>query len=207
MFSQQHPPRPPPGSQSGYIWPPGGLISWCMLRSTSGKTPNLLLACSPWESLPSSGVQPPLLRGQRRAFTHQQGQPGAATKSHEQGSSQALLLVPESGTLHQDGPRGDVTASCGGRGSGLPEGPWTQAATQAAAPTSWAAWAPAPEVAASAQEAPAGPEVPTTHPPCQAAEPLAIQGGCRGDSGQPLPPAPPEDKHVTEPQGARSFST
>lgn len=110
-------------SQSGYIWPPGGLSSWCLLQSTSGKTPNLLLACSPRESLPSSGVQPPLLRGQRWAFTHQQGQPGTAAMSHEQGSSQALLLVPESGTLHQDGPRGVVTASCGGRGSGLPEGP------------------------------------------------------------------------------------
>ena len=88
-----------------------------------GKTPKLLLACSPRESLPSSGVKPPLLRGQRWAFTHQRGQPGAAAKSHEQRSSQALLLVPEAGTLPQDSPQGVVTASCRGRASGLPEGP------------------------------------------------------------------------------------
>lgn len=45
-----------------------------------------------------------------------------------------------------------------------------------------------------------------THPPCQAAEPLAIQGGRQGYPGQPLPPASLEDTRVTEPQGARSFS-
>lgn len=54
--------------------------------------------------------------------------------------------------------------------------------TQAGALTSWAPRAPAPEVAASVQEAPAGPEVPMTHLPSQAARAL---GGSGGSPGRP----------------------
>lgn len=103
--TQQRPPRPP-SLQSVCTWPPGGLSSWCLLWPTAWKTPKLFLACLPWEYLPSSGVHPPLPRGQRRASTHQRGQSRAAPVSHAQGSSQPSSWSPSWGPSPRMAPEG-----------------------------------------------------------------------------------------------------
>ena len=70
------------------------------------KTPKLLLACLPWESLPSSGVHPPLPRDQRRASTRQRGQSRAAPEPHAQGSSRPSSWPPSWGPSPRTAPEG-----------------------------------------------------------------------------------------------------